>query len=67
MGPYAVYHALRSSDPKIRVHFLSSVDGVLLERILDICDPLKTLVIVSLKASVLVRRLSMPQRLINGF
>lgn len=50
MGPHAVYHALRPSDPKIRVHFLSTVDGVLLERILDVCNPLTTLVVVSSKS-----------------
>ncbi|EJX08082.1 glucose-6-phosphate isomerase [gut metagenome] len=49
-GPHAVYHALRSANQKIRVHFLSSVDGVLLERILDSCNPLTTLAVISSKS-----------------
>lgn len=49
-GPHAVYHALRSSNQKIRVHFLSSVDGILLERILDSCNPLTTLAVISSKS-----------------
>lgn len=50
MGPHAVYHALRPAKPHIHVHFLSTVDGVLLERILEACNPLSTLVIVSSKS-----------------
>lgn len=50
MGPHAVYHALRPSNPAIRLHFLSTVDGVLLERILDVCNPRSTLVVVSSKS-----------------
>ncbi len=50
MGPHAVYHALRPANPAVRLHFLSSVDGVLLERILDSCNPLTTLAIVSSKS-----------------
>lgn len=50
MGPRAVYHALRSPRPDIRVHFLSAVDGVLLERILASCQPHSTLVVVSSKS-----------------
>lgn len=50
MGPRAVYHALRSSRPEIKLHFLSSVDGILLERILDNCNPRSTLVVISSKS-----------------
>ena len=50
MGPHAVYHALRGPNPDIRVHFLSSVDGVLLERVLAACQPHSTLAIVSSKS-----------------
>lgn len=49
MGPRMVYHALRESNPKIRLHFLSTVDGHLLSRILDVCNPFTTLVVVSSK------------------
>lgn len=50
MGPHAVWHALRTANPDLRLHFLSSVDGVLLERILAVCNPRSTLVIVSSKS-----------------
>lgn len=50
MGPRAVYHALRGPSPDIRVHFLSAVDGVLLERVLASCKPHSTLAIVSSKS-----------------
>ena len=50
MGPQMVYHALRESNPKIRLHFLSTVDGHLLSRILDVCNPFTTLVVVSSKS-----------------
>lgn len=50
MGPRMVYHALRESKPKIRLHFLSTVDGTLLSRILDVCNPFTTLVVVSSKS-----------------
>lgn len=50
MGPRMVYHALRESNPKIRLHFLSTVDGHLLSRILDECNPYATLVVVSSKS-----------------
>ena len=50
MGPHAVYHALRTARPSIRLHFLSSVDGVLLERTLAQCDAQRTLVVVSSKS-----------------
>ena len=33
MGPHAVYHALRTPNQRIKVHFLSSVDGILMERV----------------------------------
>lgn len=50
MGPRAVWHALRPPVPEVRLHFLSSVDGVLLERILAQCNPRTTLVVVSSKS-----------------
>lgn len=50
MGPRMVFHALRESNPKIRLHFLSTVDGYLLSRILDVCNPFTTLVVVSSKS-----------------
>lgn len=50
MGPRAVWHALRPANPDIRLHFLSSVDGVLLERTLAQCNPRSTLVTVSSKS-----------------
>ena len=70
MGPHAVYHALRPANPKIRVHFLSTVDGVLLERILDVCNPLSTLVVVSSKSfgtrETLVNAAAVDQWLLNS-
>ena len=50
MGPNMIYHALRDSNPRIRLHFLSTVDGHLLSRILDVCNPFTTLVVVSSKS-----------------
>ncbi|MDY3116231.1 MAG: glucose-6-phosphate isomerase [Sutterella sp.] len=50
MGPHAVYHALRSPDQRIRVHFLSSVDGILMDRVLAECKAKSTLVVVSSKS-----------------
>lgn len=50
IGPHAVWHALRAPQPDIRLHFLSSVDGVLLERILAQCNPKSTLIVVSSKS-----------------
>lgn len=50
MGPHAAYHALRTANPDIRLHFLSSVDGVLLERTLAQCDAQRTLIVVSSKS-----------------
>ena len=50
MGPRMVYHALRESNPKTRLHFLSTVDAHLLSRILDVCNPFTTLVVVSSKS-----------------
>lgn len=50
MGPHAVYHALSRPDARVRLHFLSTVDGILLERILSQCTPKSTLVIVSSKS-----------------
>ena len=49
-GPHAVYHALRAVNPAIRVHFLSTVDGILLDRILGAVNPEQTLLIVSSKS-----------------
>lgn len=70
MGPHVVYHALRPANPKIRVHFLSTVDGVLLERILDVCNPLSTLVVVSSKSfgtrETLVNAAAVDQWLLNS-
>ena len=50
VGPRMVYHALKGTNPKIRLHFLSTVDGCLLERILSVCNPLSTLVVISSKS-----------------
>ena len=50
MGPHAVWHALHPAKADIHLHFLSSVDGVLLERILAQCNPRSTLVVVSSKS-----------------
>lgn len=50
MGPRMVYHALRELNSKVRLHFLSTVDGHLLSRILDACNPFSTLVVVSSKS-----------------
>ena len=50
MGPKAVWHALQTANPDIHLHFLASVDGVLLDRILAACNPRSTLVIVSSKS-----------------
>lgn len=50
MGPHAVYHALREAKPAIRLHFLSAVDGVLLDRILAELDPKTTLSVISSKS-----------------
>lgn len=49
-GPHAVYHALRDVKPAIRLHFLSTVDGVLLDRILGTINPEQTLLVVSSKS-----------------
>ena len=50
MGPHAAWHALQPLNPKIRLHFLSTVDGTLLDRILSRCRPESTLAIVSSKS-----------------
>lgn len=50
VGPRAVYHALRGLSQPIRLHFLSGVDGVQLDRILYGLDPFRTLIIVSSKS-----------------
>ena len=50
MGPRTVYHALRSTQPSIRLHFLSAADGVSFDRIVGQLNPFKTLVIVSSKS-----------------
>ena len=50
MGPHAVYHALRSVNPSIRLHFLSAVDGVLADRILGTLNPHTTVTVVSSKS-----------------
>ena len=38
VGPQCVWHALRPAVSAIDIHFLSAVDGVLLERILSSCE-----------------------------
>lgn len=50
VGPKALYHAFRAPAPKIRMHFLSGVDGITLDRIIGVLDPCKTMVIVSSKS-----------------
>ena len=50
MGPRAVWHALQPLNPIVRIHFLSAVDGILLDRILSRCRPESTLVIISSKS-----------------
>lgn len=50
MGPHAVWHALQPLNPTINLHFLSTVDGTLLDRILSRCRPESTLAIVSSKS-----------------
>ena len=50
VGPQSVFHALKKTDQKINIYFLSAVDGVLLDRILANLDPFKTLVVVSSKS-----------------
>ena len=50
VGPQCVWHALRPAVSDIDIHFLSAVDGVLLERILSSCEAKSTLVIVSSKS-----------------
>lgn len=50
MGPHAVYHALRDVNPKVKLHFLSAVDGILVDRILRTLNPETTLVVVSSKS-----------------
>ena len=50
MGPHAVWHALQTARPDLKLHFLASVDGVLLERVLSACNPRSTLVVVSSKS-----------------
>ena len=50
MGPHAVWHALQPLNPKINLHFLSTVDGTLLDRILNRCRPESTLAVVSSKS-----------------
>ena len=49
-GVQTVWHALKPLHPDIRLHFLSSVDGILLERVLAECDPHSTLIVVSSKS-----------------
>lgn len=50
MGPQAVYHALRDVNPKVKLHFLSAVDGILVDRILRTLNPETTLAVVSSKS-----------------
>ncbi len=50
MGPHAVYHALRAVKQNVHLHFLSAVDGVLLDRVLEDLNPETTLAIISSKS-----------------
>ncbi len=50
MGPHVVYHALQAPKQAIRLHFLSAVDGTMVDRILGGLDPDSTLVIISSKS-----------------
>lgn len=65
-GPHAMYHALKHSKQEINLHFLSTVDGILLDRILEKCNPYTTLIVVSSKSFTTRETKSMLQRLING-
>ncbi|MDL2059467.1 hypothetical protein MUN46_005935 [Mesosutterella sp. AGMB02718] len=50
VGPKALYHAFHEVNPKIQIHFLSSVDGIIFDRIVGTVNPYKTLIIVSSKS-----------------
>lgn len=50
VGVRTVYHALRTPNPTLRLHFLAAVDGVSFDRIVEELNPFKTLVIVSSKS-----------------
>lgn len=66
MGPHAVYHALREINPSIKLHFLSSVDGILADRILGVLNPESTLSIISSK-SFSTRETMLNAELLNGW
>ncbi|UDG82278.1 glucose-6-phosphate isomerase [Candidatus Vallotia cooleyia] len=47
LGPKMVTHALHHlATPKIRIHYVSNIDGVDLQRVLEQIDPEQTLVII---------------------
>lgn len=50
MGVLAAWQALKTVRTDLHLHFLSSVDGVMLERVLAACNPRSTLVVVSSKS-----------------
>lgn len=50
VGPKALYHAFHEVNPKIRLHFLSGVDGIIFDRIVGTVNPYRTLVVVSSKS-----------------
>lgn len=50
VGPRTVYNALRGAKPEISVHFLTSADGVVFDRITAGLDPFKTLIVISSKS-----------------
>lgn len=58
IGPRAVYNALRTTRPEIKVHFLASADGVALDRLTAGLDPYKTLIIISSKSFSTLETLS---------
>lgn len=58
MGPRAVYNALRTTRPEIKVHFLASADGVAVDRLTAELDPYKTLIIISSKSFSTLETLS---------
>lgn len=50
LGVKAVYHALKTEDMSIRLHFVSAIDPILMERTLSKLSPETTLVVVSSKS-----------------
>ena len=66
MGPRAVYNALRTTRPEIKVHFLASADGVALDRLTAEIDPYKTLIIISSKSFSTLETLSNSKEIFGG-